>query len=35
MSKVSYYTKEGLDKLKKELNTLKTKGRADMAQTDC
>jgi transcription elongation factor GreA len=32
MSKVSYYTKEGLDKLKKELNTLKTKGRADMAR---
>jgi transcription elongation factor GreA len=32
MSKVSYYTKEGLDKLKKELNTLKTTGRADMAR---
>jgi transcription elongation factor GreA len=32
MAKVSYYTKEGLDKLKKELNTLKTTGRADMAR---
>ncbi|MBS1544156.1 MAG: transcription elongation factor GreA [Bacteroidetes bacterium] len=30
--KVSYYTKEGLDKLKAELNTLKTKGRADIAR---
>jgi transcription elongation factor GreA len=32
MAKVSYYTKEGLDKLVNELNTLKTKGRADMAR---
>lgn len=29
---VNYYTKEGLDKLKAELNELKTKGRADMAK---
>ncbi|WP_421762553.1 transcription elongation factor GreA [Ekhidna sp.] len=29
---VNYYTKEGLDKLKTELNELKTKGRADMAK---
>jgi transcription elongation factor GreA len=32
MSKVSYYTKEGLDRLKNELAELKTKGRADMAR---
>jgi len=32
MSKVSYYTKEGLDKLKNELNELKTKGRTDIAR---
>jgi len=32
MAKVSYYTKEGLDKLMAELNTLKTKGRADIAR---
>ncbi|WP_421872014.1 transcription elongation factor GreA [Marinoscillum sp.] len=32
MSAVNYYTKEGLDKLKEELNHLKTKGRADMAK---
>ncbi|MTI22164.1 transcription elongation factor GreA [Fulvivirga sp. RKSG066] len=32
MSKVAYYTKEGLDKLKNELNELKTKGRADIAK---
>jgi transcription elongation factor GreA len=32
MSQVSYYTPEGLDKLKKELNALKTKGRADIAK---
>lgn len=30
--KVSYYTKEGLEKLKNELSTLKTKGRADIAR---
>ena len=30
--KISYYTKEGLDKLTSELNTLKTKGRADIAR---
>jgi len=29
---VSYYTKEGLDKLKNELNELKTKGRTDIAR---
>ncbi|WP_420315677.1 transcription elongation factor GreA [Ekhidna sp.] len=29
---VNYYTKEGLDKLKAELNELKTKGRSDMAK---
>ncbi|WP_462234134.1 transcription elongation factor GreA [Ekhidna sp.] len=29
---INYYTKEGLDKLKAELNELKTKGRADMAK---
>ena len=32
MSYVAYYTKEGLDKLKNELNELKTKGRADIAK---
>lgn len=32
MGKVAYYTKEGLDKLKAELNELKTKGRADIAK---
>jgi transcription elongation factor GreA len=32
MSKVSYYTKEGLDKLKTELSHLKSKGRADIAR---
>ena len=31
MEQVNYYTKEGLDKLTKELHTLKTKGRADMS----
>lgn len=31
MAKVSYYTKEGLEKLRRELHELKTKGRADMA----
>jgi len=30
--KISYYTKEGLDKLTYELATLKTKGRADIAR---
>jgi len=30
--KISYYTKEGLEKLKSELNELKTKGRADIAR---
>ncbi len=29
---VNYYTKEGLQRLKDELNELKTKGRADMAK---
>jgi transcription elongation factor GreA len=32
MSQISYYTKEGLDKLKAELNELKTKGRTDIAK---
>ncbi|MDZ4714609.1 MAG: transcription elongation factor GreA [Cytophagales bacterium] len=33
MSKsISYYTKEGLEKMKQELNTLKTKGRKDIAR---
>ncbi|MCG8391344.1 MAG: transcription elongation factor GreA [Cytophagales bacterium] len=32
MANVAYYTKEGLDKLKTELNDLKTKGRADIAK---
>ncbi len=32
MSNLSYYTEEGLKKLKDELNELKTKGRADMAR---
>jgi len=31
MSKISYYTKEGLDRLTNELATLKTKGRSDIA----
>jgi transcription elongation factor GreA len=30
--KISYYTKEGLDRLTTELATLKTKGRADIAK---
>ena len=32
MSKYTYYTKEGLERLKEELLELKTKGRADMAK---
>lgn len=32
MAEVSYFTKEGLDKLKEELRLLKTKGRADIAR---
>ena len=32
MSKISYYTEEGLQKLKVELNELRTKGRSDMAK---
>lgn len=32
MSEINYYTKEGLDKLTNELNTLKTKGRSDIAK---
>lgn len=32
MSTVSYYTQEGLDKLKQELSDLKTKGRAEIAK---
>lgn len=30
--KISYYTREGLEKLKSELSTLKSKGRADIAK---
>ena len=30
--KVSYYTKEGLEKLQNELSTLKSKGRQDIAR---
>ncbi len=30
--KISYYTKEGLEKLKNELNTLKSKGRSDLSE---
>ena len=32
MSGISYYTEEGLQKLKEELNELKTKGRSDIAR---
>ncbi len=32
-TKYSYYTKEGLDRLKAELKELKTKGRQEMAHT--
>lgn len=32
MSSIKYYTQEGLDKLKQELNELKTKGRSDIAK---
>ena len=32
MSTLSYYTEEGLKKLKDELHSLKTKGRSDMAK---
>ncbi|MCU0447132.1 MAG: transcription elongation factor GreA [Microscillaceae bacterium] len=32
MAKLSYYTQEGLDRLKDELQFLKTKGRADIAR---
>jgi transcription elongation factor GreA len=32
MAKYNYYTEEGLNKLKDELQELKTKGRADMAR---
>lgn len=32
MAKVNYYTKEGLQRLKDELQELKTKGRADMSR---
>ena len=30
--KISYYTKEGLERLKAELSTLKSKGRSDIAK---
>ena len=32
MSKISYYTKEGLEKLQTDLSTLKSKGRQDIAR---
>jgi transcription elongation factor GreA len=32
MSQVSYFTKEGLEKLKAELNDLRTRGRSEMAK---
>ena len=32
MSEISYYTEEGLQKLKTELTEMKSKGRADMAK---
>ena len=32
MSKVQYYTEEGLKRLKDELHELKTKGRSDIAK---
>ncbi len=32
MSQISYYTKEGLEKLKADLQDLKTKGRTDIAK---
>jgi len=32
MAKISYYTEAGLQQLKDELHTLKTKGRADVAE---
>lgn len=32
MAKYQYYTKEGLEKIKDELNDLKTRGRADMSK---
>lgn len=32
MTKVAYYTKQGLDKLKSELREMQTKGRADIAR---
>ena len=32
MSKISYYTKDGLEKLKNELSHLKSRGRADIAR---
>ena len=31
-TKISYYTKEGLEKLKNELSTFKSKGRSDIAK---
>ncbi|RYF70545.1 MAG: transcription elongation factor GreA, partial [Cytophagaceae bacterium] len=31
MSKINYYTEEGLNRLKAELNDLKTKGRTAIA----
>lgn len=32
MSKVAYYTEEGLSRIKEELNQLRTKGRAEIAR---
>ena len=32
MAEVAYYTKEGLENLKKELHTLKTSGRTNISK---
>lgn len=32
MAEITYYTKEGLDKLKEELHQLKTEGRSSIAK---
>src|SRR6187399_3514893 len=32
MAKISYYTEEGLNRLKAELNDMKTKGRTEIAR---
>ena len=35
MAEVAYYTKEGIEKLKEELQQLKTSGRAQYCQSHC